>query len=204
MKQSTTFLETIKMVDGQFISSDAHLQRMIQTAPQLLSCNAVTMKLFSELTIPQALQQGTVKCRIIYTDQKIELLDFQPYTPRKISSLKLVYDNEIDYSKKYADRTALSNLFLQKMNADDILIVKQGYLTDTSYSNIVLSDGLHFYTPTTYLLNGTQRQRLLSQGLIEERKLTPADLSSFQKLYLINAMLSIEDNVSIDVCSIIL
>lgn len=197
------FLETIKVVDGEFIAIDSHLRRMRLTAPQLFNRESVDVNLFTQLSIPEALQQGTVKCRIIYTDKEVELVEFQSYAPRKIQTLQLVYADSIDYSKKYADRTVLSNLLLERKSADDILIVKQGQLTDTSYSNIVLSDGVHFYTPTTYLLNGTQRQRLLAQGIIKECKLIPADLSSFDRLYLINAMLTIEDNVSIDICNII-
>ena len=44
----------------------------------------------------------------------------------------------IDYTYKSAHREELNALYAQKGMADDILIVRNGYLTDTSISNIAL------------------------------------------------------------------
>ena len=92
----------------------------------------------------------------------------------------------------------------QKDDCDDILIVQSGCITDTSYSNVVLFDGESYYTPDTYLLNGIRRQQLLASGKIKERRITPAMLSHFERLYLINSMLDIADDVSLPVTSLYL
>ena len=47
--------------------------------------------------------------------------------------------------------------------------VKNGRLTDTSYSNIALFDGNRWVTPAHPLLKGTMRQSLIDKGLLKEK-----------------------------------
>ena len=84
----------------------------------------------------------------------------------------------------------------------DILIVKKGLITDTSYSNIILYDGKEWVTPESYLLNGVKRQYLLNGCMIKEIKVRPADLKNYQRVSLINAMLEPHD-IEIDIDDII-
>ena len=86
-----------------------------------------------------------------------------------IRSLKLVDGGALDYAFKYEDRSALMRLTRQKGICDDILITKDGFITDTSYSNVVLENSEGLFVPHTYLLNGTRRQRLLADGIVQER-----------------------------------
>ena len=58
-------------------------------------------------------------------------------------------------------------------------------------------------TPTTYLLNGTCRQRLIAEGKVTPIDISVSDLSSFENLYLINAMLNLEDETIIPVRNIL-
>ena len=53
---------------------------------------------------------------------------------------------------------------------DDILIIKNGKVTDTSYANVVLSDkeGKCITPNSTYLLHGTRRASLLKSGKIRK------------------------------------
>ena len=64
-------------------------------------------------------------------------------------------------------------------------------VTDSSYANLVFSDGVKWYTSTSFLLNGTCRQRLLKEGKIEERPIFQKDIPSFGYIGLINAMLDL-------------
>lgn len=59
---------------------------------------------------------------------------------REIRSLRLVAaDDELDYHLKYADRSALARLLQRRDDCDEILIVRDGAITDTSYSNVAFS-----------------------------------------------------------------
>ena len=100
----------------------------------------------------------------------------QGYVPREIRSLRLVAaDDELDYHLKYADRSALARLLQRRDDCDEILIVRDGAITDTSYSNVAFFDGRKYVTPDTFLLNGMRRQYLLGTGVLTECRITPSD-----------------------------
>lgn len=201
MQQENNFIDTLKIVDGHFIHPLLHFQRMVDT---LASLNEQSQHLpFPEdHLIPAAYRHGIVKCRYLYTPQECQIT-FEPYTPRRINSLKLVAGDHIDYHLKYANRKPLNLLLQARENCDDILIVQNNCITDTSYSNIVFFDGTHHITPTTYLLNGLKRQYLLQKGIIQEKTITISDLKYFHHACLINAMLDIEDHLTISIQNII-
>lgn len=192
------FLESICIMNGKVQNVQAHAARMQQSAASHRFTAPPLPDL--EMLLPVALTAGRVKCRIIY-HHTIEEVTFAPYQPKMITSLKLV-EASPDYAFKYADRTALLQLLQQKGDCDEILITRNGFITDTSYSNVVLSKGDCFYTPCTYLLNGTKRQQLLHSGSISERDITIDSLGDYDHIYLINAMLDIDDGVSLPLSSI--
>ena len=130
------------------------------------------------------------KCRVLYRES-VEEVDIRPYTRRLVASLKLVECDDIDYTFKYEDKSAFDALLARKGNCDDILVVKQGLITDTSFSNIALFDGSRWYTPARPLLRGTKREMLLEQCALTERYIAPGDLRNFQKASLINAMMEL-------------
>lgn len=198
--ESIRFIETLQIIDGHFINPAPHLQRIQATLAETGESD-LPLPTFTDSIIPEDKRRGCVKCRYLYDLHKGKI-EFADYTPRQIHSLRLVEDNRIDYHLKYADRKALENLRAKRGSCDDILIVKNGEITDTSYSNVVLFDGTRFVIPRSYLLNGTRRRQLLSAGIATEAPITPADLTGFQCLYLINAMLDIKDGIRIDVKNI--
>lgn len=194
------FIETIKVVDGKFLNLPYHMERMNAT---MIAFFNTTM--FVELwigDIPEELRTGVVKCRIIYSHASVKV-EYERYQIRKISSLKLVNVHDLDYSFKYADRTSLNILLQRKGDCDDILIVKDGYITDTSYSNVVFESTSGMYTPSTYLLAGTKRRQLLDDGLIKQAEIRIEDIHKYDKLYIINAMVDLQDNVKLDIINLL-
>jgi 4-amino-4-deoxychorismate lyase len=144
------------------------------------------------IAIPDEYQTGLFRCRVLYSSQ-IEKIEFLPHRYRKIESLKLIENNAIDYHLKYTDRSTLQYLFERKEECDDILIIKNGCITDSFAANTVFYDGETWWTPDTPLLEGTQRERLLKQGKIRLGRITPASLSKYIKVGLINAMQDLEN-----------
>lgn len=82
--------------------------------------------------------------------------------------------------------TALAAL---RGDADEVVIVGNGLLTDTSYSNIALFDGQRWVTPRQPLLRGTMRQSLLDTGQLVERDIRDDEWGRYEKVSLINAMM---------------
>ena len=142
------------------------------------------------LYLTRAMQvAGIVKARVVYGEKGIEDLSYSPYAVRHVHSLALMQADTIDYTYKSAGREPLNCLFALRGACDDILIVKQGLLTDTSIANIALSDGTHWYTPAHPLLKGTKRAALLEEGILQEKDIRPEDLPSFSTVRLFNAMI---------------
>jgi 4-amino-4-deoxychorismate lyase len=177
-----------------------HQERMNASSLSLLG-NRISFDILS-LQIPEELQKGIVKCRILYKNM-IENIEFEPYSPRQIRSLQMVIDDNISYSHKFADRTQLIALLKKKGEADDILIVKNGRITDTSFGNVVLRKGTEYYTTFSFLLNGTKRQQLLNEGIITEKNITPAELFTMDKLIIINAMLDLDSGIEVNISSVL-
>lgn len=189
-------LETIKLSGKKFYNLEYHQSRVNKARKELFGLTD-EIDLVAELKIPIGISDSIFKVRVIYSD-KIHDVEFHPYTMRNINSLQIVEANDIDYSYKYEDRSKLQKL-LCKCTADDVVIIKNGFVTDTSYSNIVISKGSKFFTPTSFLLNGTKRQKLLADGVINEVEVSANDLNKCEKIYLINSMMDLEDQPGIPV-----
>lgn len=179
--------ETIRVVDGEPRHLPYHEARMTAARRALLSLTGA-VRLSPILSVPNDLRQGTVRCRVVY-GRSIESVEFTPYTRRSVTSLALVHDETIDYGHKYLDRSALERLRESRGDADDVLIVRRGLVTDTSFSNIAFDDGTGWVTPAEPLLAGTARARLIAAGTLREATITPADLVRFRRAALVNAML---------------
>ncbi|MGL5683856.1 MAG: aminotransferase class IV [Marinifilaceae bacterium] len=193
------FVETIKIKDGKVCNYAGHLRRAEQTMRhwQLPVSFPAEQVLLQHNPYPH----GVVKCRVLYGINEW-MVEYDLYSIRPIKSLKLIEDNTIDYSFKYANRKPLNDLVAMKGNADEILIVKNGYITDTSYTNVVFRKDNQLYTPFSYLLNGTKRQHLIAEGIITEIEIKADDIALFDTVILINAMIDIEDLVEIEIRNI--
>ena len=183
-------LETIKCENGKLHHLLWHNARF-NAAREACFRENDSLDLANSIEIPEYAQNGLFRCRVTYS-ASIEKVEFIPHYFRKIERLKLIWDDTVDYQFKYADRTQLQQLFEQRSDCDDILIVKNGYITDSFTANPVFFDGVRWWTPDTPLLPGTQRARLLHEGKITACSITPDDLSKYQKVSLINAMQDLE------------
>lgn len=188
-------LETICCQDGQLLALDFHQERAERSANKLGFKEHINLE---TLTVPAFARRGRFKCRVLYR-QTIEAATFTPYTIRPVRRLKLTPADHIEYNCKYADRTAITEAFQKRGLADDILMVKNGHLTDTSYANIALWDGRRWLTPALPMLEGTRRARLLQQQRIQPANIPSQAVYQFKKIVLFNAMMDLESGPVIPV-----
>ena len=78
---------------------------------------------------------------------------------------------------------------------EEALILRNGMVTDTRYSNVVFGDGSSWVPPENLLLAGNKRAFLLSRGDIQECSIKAEDIGKFRFCSLINAMLDPGDVV---------
>jgi len=194
------YIETIQVFQGELKNLEFHQERFERTRLEALGLKKHP-KLEDAISLPHGLEQGLFKCRVTYR-KDIELIEYESHRVQKVHSLKLVHSDTIDYGYKYADRRNLEELFRQREGCDDILVVKKGCLTDSYYANVLLWDGNSWVTPDTPLLPGTMRAYLLREGIINEGRITQADLAGYQKIKLINAMNDLKHGPEIPIDSI--
>jgi 4-amino-4-deoxychorismate lyase len=178
--------ETIKIIGGEPKNLSLHDERMNRSRRILFGNNAI-LRLSEYIQVPQDAKTGLIRCRVIY-GSSIKSIEYFPYIPADIKTLKLVKADTLTYDLKYLDRSRLTEL-INKSIADDILIVKEGCITDASFANIVFTDGKLWVTPDTPLLCGTMREKLLIKGVINAKRITIHNISQFTHFRLINAML---------------
>jgi len=90
---------------------------------------------------------------------------------------------------KLEDRTGFNDAFAKRGDCDDVLLVKEGLLTDTSFSNIALFDGEKWVTPRLPLLYGTNRDELLNTGKLTEKDISVLELKKYKQIALFNAII---------------
>jgi len=175
--------ETLRVHDGKISHIDYHNRRLNDTRKALWGVDE-PLDLRSYITPPP---HGLYRCKVIY-GPRIEKVEFHPYTPRAVTSLKLIWA-DIDYPYKFLDRRAIDEAFAKRGSADDILIVKKGLITDTSIANIAFFYKGSWLTPAQPLLKGTTRARLLDQRVLKRSHIEAQDVKKFEKVALLNAMI---------------
>ena len=192
------YIETIRIEKGRLRNIAYHDRRMNEVLREVWG---VDRSASIETYIDASPYEERTRCRVTY-GRDVESVEFFPYQIRPVHSLQLVRGGQIEYRRKRADRSELNALFACRGEADDVLIVRGGLLTDTSIANIALGDGTGWYTPASPLLEGTQRACLLDAGMIRPLDIHADDLSRFQKIRLFNAMIDFGE-IEID-CSAIM
>jgi 4-amino-4-deoxychorismate lyase len=189
------FIESIRFEKGSYQLLEFHQERINATYRKFFP---LTIPFHLAAHLPKLDFEKTYKVSVVYSNDSIDI-EFAEYLKRKVTSLRIIEEDKVDYSFKFEARTKIEQLYVKRHNADDIIIIKKGLVTDSSYANLVFWDGNLWYTPKSHLLNGVKRQYYLRTGLISEKEITLKTLFDYKKVSLINSMLDLGDvEVSID------
>ncbi|WP_456453009.1 aminotransferase class IV family protein [Hydrogenimonas sp.] len=180
-------IETIRIYNGAIWHLSLHQERLNRSQAALFG-DYEPIDLGRVIHPPTG--SGTLKCRVLYGERLVDVT-YKPYRPRTIRRLKAL-EAALDYAHKFSDREALNELFAARGDADDILIVRDGLVTDTSIANIAFRKGRTWYTPRTPLLKGTTRERLLRSGFLVPRDIPFDEVGTFDAFALMNAMIGFE------------
>ena len=176
-------LETIKCEEGIVHNLSYHQTRCDMSRKELYD-STDSLDLHALLSPPK---KGLYRCRILYA-RAIHSIEYIPYRPKELKHFKIV-SSSIDYHLKYAQRDIFTRLLEQHNDVDEVIIEKNGYLTDVTIANIALYDGTTWYTPTHPLLKGTMRQKLIDSGFLCTKEIRKETLPRYTHLALINAMI---------------
>lgn len=176
------FFETIRCEDYELFNISFHEKRIARTIGLNLNLRDYIYPPTNEL----------LRCKLIYDESSIISVEFFPYKKKIINTFKIVKVEDIDYSKKFLNRKCLDKLFEKKQNANEIIIVKDNLVTDTSIANIAIFDGDNWLTPKKPLLLGTTRDRLIQNGSLIEKDIDINMLKTAKKIGLMNAMIDFD------------
>lgn len=183
------FIETICLNDGDYPLLELHQQRVNRAFaahfPGIEPHNLTRI-------LPRDKFPSKYKVRVVY-DAARASIEFTPYVSRTVNAIQMVREDAIDYAHKYEDRSELQRLFELREGADEILIIKNGLVTDCFYANPAFWDGSNWYAPTSCLLHGVRRIHLINTGKVELIRITERDISSFEKISLVNALLDLDE-----------
>ena len=188
------FFESIRVNDGIAENLSFHQFRVDRTLKAFdASHNSIVLaSIVQQLVLPA---EGLFKLRISYDLNGNYEAKCNPYQYRQINDFALVDIKGHRYDYKYANRDCINEALAQS-GKDEIMMHDAGFIKDCSYTNIVFYDGANWYTPHSPLLEGTQRTKLIQEGIIITKVLHVDELPNFQKFKCINAMIGWEDAIN--------
>lgn len=190
------WLETLALRDGDILLQDYHQMRLSRTLKAFGSEVRINLsEVFDLYDLPRV---GYYKLRMVYDLQRILEVTWELYEPKCWDSFELIEVLELSYDFKSTDRKVFTEL-KQLTTCQEVIITKAGMLTDTTYSNLVFERQGNWFTPSTCLLAGVQRQYLLDKGQIKEASITRSNLTSFQNFKMINAMMPFDSSFTYSV-----
>lgn len=176
------YFETIKCYDTEVYNISYHEKRIISTIGKNINLLDYIYPINAQL----------LKCKVIYSQDEIINVSFDIYKKRNLKTFKIIIDDTINYKYKYENRNQLNNLFSKKETADEIIMIKNNLITDTTIANIAIFLDDQWYTPKTPLLYGTTRQRYIDNGKLKEKDIDIDIFKKATKMALLNAMIDFD------------
>jgi 4-amino-4-deoxychorismate lyase len=181
------FFESIRVKDGIAENLGFHQLRVNKTlkAFDVSQHSIVLATIVQELVLPA---EGLFKLKISYDLNGNHQSAFTLYKYKRIQNFALVDIKGQLYNYKFSNRDWINEMLTQS-GQDEIIMHDGGLIKDCSYTNIVFFDGEDWFTPAAPLLEGTQRAKLINEGVIQPKALYVQDIPNFKQFKCINAMM---------------
>ncbi len=179
-KRSILLFETVRVLQFEPENLDFHIRRANAS-----TTNGLRFDMASVVSVPG---EGLYRVKVIYDEQGnlVERQCFE-YKKREIKSIRLL-SSDISYDRKYLNRSAIDSLFARRGDCDEVLVMKNGLVTDTSIANIAIRSKGIWLTPRIPLLKGTARQRMIERHGLQEKDIGISELLKAERIALMNAM----------------
>lgn len=164
-RRCTLLFESICVSDGVVQNIFFHIKRM-KNSVEKLKFNPF-FAIDDSLKKSSLGQAGLIKVKLVYSKSgEFVNCETTKYTPKNIKSIKFI-QSDINYNKKWLNRDEINSLYDKCKDFDEILIVKNGFITDTGIANVAILLDNVWLTPNNPLLAGTCRARLLENGFLK-------------------------------------
>ena len=190
--ESETLFETIALFQKRPQHLEYHQRRVDRAFKEYFkSSGSINLQSLIDNYFQQQNLEPTqhYRLKVIYGREGVIEIAHTPYQAKRVESLLLVEVPNANYSYKFTQRK-LFNALHKSFDADEFIITKDGYLTDTTIANIALyhKEERQWHTPQNPLLKGTTRERLLERQKIITRDIEFKSLDNYSNIALLNAM----------------
>ncbi len=186
-------IETIEVLKGVPSRLNLHNARMQQSGADLgfvpPTLSMVEAAICTSLSDCNLCDTEQVRCTLTYRTNIVAVRSVS-YARRDITALVPIELPEgFSYRYKWCDRSYFGEISKGLPAGHEAIFVRDGLVTDTTFTNIAIENDRGLFTPRAPLLYGTRRQYYIDCGMLREADLTLEDLRSARCLHLINAML---------------
>lgn len=181
-------LETFCIVDGRVLNVPFHAARMAWSVGDTLTVEQLLKEVRTKVD-RQGSTNGKWRASVTYSAAGVEAVRLVPYSLPQLKGIQLIPIHENFYAKKWANRSRLNAYKESLPPGIEPLFILDGLATDTSFTNIALERNGKLFTPSTPMLRGTKREKLLLDGTLQAIPLPAEELRRFRFVHLINAML---------------
>ncbi len=185
------FIESIFICNQKARHLELHQNRMDNSLISLGHLNRHCLKkMFLGLDIPD---NGVYKWRLLYDEKQVHSNELIPYAIQCLSDLELCDVKDFQYPYKWENRDFFKEQ-KAKSSASELIYFRNNFVLESSYANLLFYGKSGVFTPKTILLNGIQRQHLIQNKRIVEKKISLAELNQYSHIQLINAMLDMDNS----------
>ena len=186
------YIETL-LITNKIQNLKYHNNRMNLTRKYFYNLPPINLSNFVEI-------QPNKRVRVLY-DKEILKVEYFDLVKREFKKLKIVEDNNIKYSFKSENREQLNSLKVD--GYDEVIIVKSGFITDTTISNLAFFNGKEWHTPKNPLLKGTKRAELLEKNFLIEKEIKIDNLINYKKVAMLNSIIEFYEVGGVEKCIIL-
>ncbi len=183
----TRLIESIRIYNGCAELLARHQQRVKSAYLHIFnSTSPLALNKIIALSPPPG--SGLYKLRVEYEENSFEM-EYIPYSTPEFRGYRLVnIPSDFDYRFKYADR-ALFDLITRETEPGMLpILVRDGMITDSTFTNLVFRKGDTLFTPITPLLKGVQISKLIDDGSVKPSIIAQADIKLYDEIIPTNAM----------------
>lgn len=195
-KRKPQFIETVLILqNGRIPLLEEHYARFSSTIrrysgspPSLREFEALLLGTLSASS--PSISAKAWRCRLVYeANGRLVERGALPFIPKKLERIARVELPSASYPLKFADRSLFASLHERFPGYDEIIITRQGFLSDGTFTNLYLrrSSG-RLLTPADALLAGCRRARLMKEGTLLPSPLNWEELEPHWQIGFINAL----------------
>ncbi|WP_018930883.1 aminodeoxychorismate synthase component I [Gracilibacillus lacisalsi] len=196
-RKVVSLLESVKLENGKYPLMPYHLQRL-KHSTQYFDFPFHEERVKEKLSVlAEKLQIGCYKVRLLYHPSGKIKLDHQAINKLEQPVSTVIASEPVDKENIYLYHKTTNREIYEKFDQakpshilTTLLWNEQGHITEFTIGNIVVEKDGRFFTPPVSdgLLPGTYREQLIEEGILVEKSIPLAKITTYDQIWFINSV----------------